>query len=238
MKTRLIFLFLFVCCLIHAQENKNTEKWRFSLSGGLGYLLGSTGDAKKEMQDVIVDPGVIDDYYSDLKLGTQASADIHYFFYQNLAAGLTYSFFRTSARQNDVVFDPHDGVHHIVGNISETAFVNYIAPSLMAREFFGSDKKWALTSNFSVGYAFYRNEGSLLNQNLLMTGGNVAIQAGIGIEYSLSKNIAIGLDANAFYASLGEVKLNNGYQTITQDLKDQRENLSRLNVSLGIRFYR
>ena len=64
--------------------------------------------------------------------------------------------------------------HYTVTDMSEKDYINYLGLSLAAISPIGNSEK-LLTSSYSAGYMRWRSEASLFYQNLLTTGGNVAM---------------------------------------------------------------
>ncbi len=239
----LLLLTLLPCFSLLAQNEEKSErdyqKWKFGVSGGMSYMLGSTKDAKTSMMNMGIDSKMANNYYGDLVWGPMASVDAQYFFKPQLGAGVKYIFYSNSAQLDENVSLPMngDGVSLFYGPVKEHFYVNYVGPAFCSREFFGMQKKWALTSLFSVGYVHYRNEVVLPDLAMLMTGSTVGLHGAIGVEYNLTRNIALGLDLSYMYAVLSNVTLTNGKSTKKDDLEDKKENLSRLDLGLNLKFY-
>jgi opacity protein-like surface antigen len=146
-------------------------------------------------------------------------------------------------------------------------YINYIGPSLHLRSFLGnpkitisftasggythvkSDSEFIriIINNYyrdpDPGYVVFRqeeDEGMWLYESLPihMTANAFGLDTGIGLEYSINKQIAIGIDAGYFYSSLNKVKIKGINKGINlKDLTVKGRNLSRLDFSLGIKIY-
>jgi len=244
-KLKTIVLSLVIFCpfsLLQSQTNENPEngyqKWRVGISGGMSYLIGSTKEAKKGMVDKGLSTKLVNDYYSDFKLGTTANVDVQYFFKPKYGLGAKYIFYSNSAKLGEKVsLDMIGDGSLFYGAIEEQVYVSYVGPTFSTREFFGSQKKWAMTSLLSIGYVHYRNESLIVDMPLLATGNTFGWHGAIGVEYNLSEKVALGLDLSYMYAFLFKMKLSDGSSTQSIDLDDNKENLSRLDLGLNLKFY-
>ena len=211
------------------------ERFRLGLNGGLGYLLSSS----KRAEEAMVSQGLTTDqaqsYYRDMKSGMNANADLICLITPNFGAGVKYRFFDTSDNLEGF-FDPQDGVHLIYGTYGEKIYVNFIGAMAFYQQYIGSQKSFLVNSACSFGFTNYRNEAEYLNEYLLLTGKNFGLDYNIGLEYCINRNFSVGIDLSFFYSSLRKVKVTDGTTTTTVDLeKDEYENLTRLDLSIGIR---
>ena len=84
----------------------------------------------------------------------------------------------------------------------------------------------------------YRDEAEYLHGYYLLTGKNAGADLGIGLEYFLTSRISLGADLSAFYSSIRKITITDGSSTSTIELdKENYENLSRIDLSAGIRIY-
>jgi hypothetical protein len=231
---------------IHA-ETRNTKetgkssepyyRLRFGATGGMGYLLASSADAEDQMKAMGFDPDKVESYYSDLKSGLFANADISYFFNQEFGAGLKYKFFDTNGSIEGYI-DPHDGVNLYYTTFKEQVYVNYAGAAFIYQDFINSKKSLKLNSSYSVGLAYYRDEAEVMDQYFLLKGKNIGFDISVGLEYFITPDISVGTDLSVFYSKIQKMTLSNGSTSTSMDLeKENYENLSRLELSIGVRFY-
>ena len=222
------------------QTNTNTgsdNRFRFGLSGGAGYLLGSTQNAEDQMVNQGFTFDQAESYYNDMKLGISASADIYLLIPPDYGVGIKYKFFYNSASTEGFI-DPQDGVHLYYTTYRENICVNFAGISFFYQQFIGSQKSLILNSSISLGLTTYRDEAEYLHGYYLLTGKNVGAELGIGLEYFLTSRISLGADLSAFYSSIRKVKITDGTTSSTIELdKENYENLSRIDLSAGIRIY-
>jgi len=213
------------------------KKVRFGLSGGAGYLTGSTQNAEDQMVSQGFTSDQAESYYNDMKLGISANADFYLLITPNYGVGIKYKFFYNSSSTEGFV-DPQDGVHLYYTTYRETIYVNFVGASFFYQQFIGSKKTLVLNSALSLGLTTYRDEAEYLHGYYLLTGENVGADLNIGLEYFLTSRISLGVDLSAFYSSIRKVKITDGTSTSTVELeKENYENLSRIDLTTGIRIY-
>jgi len=83
---------------------------------------------------------------------------------------------------------------------------------------------------------FYRDEALSMHNYLLITGNNFGSAVETSLETFLTPKIALGAHLSLFAAKLKKIKVDSGSNSYTIDLpKDQRENVSALDLRAGIR---
>jgi len=176
-------------------------------------------------------------YYNDLKLGIYGSGDITFMVTPGIGAGLRYKFFYTDAGVEGL-FDPHDGLYLIYGTYSETIYVNFAGVSLFYTEPLGRSQKFSVYASWATGLTLYRNEAETFQGNILITGNALGMDRALGLEYLISPSIAVGAELSAFNSLLRKIEMTDGTNTETLELEEENiENLSRFELSLGVRFY-
>lgn len=226
------------------QENRDKPvvtgsfpRLRLGISGGFGYLFSSSETAEEGIVAWGVTPNAAESYYKDLKTGICGSGDITWMLTPGIGAGLRYKYFDTSA-STEGFFDPHDGLYLYYSTYKEQIYVNFAGVSLYYCEPLGAGQKFKVYSAYAAGVAFYRNEAELFTGNYLMTGNAFGMDGSLGLEYFVRPGLSVSAELSAFYASLRKIELTNGSETQTMELeKENYENLSRFELSLGIRFY-
>jgi hypothetical protein len=123
--------------------------------------------------------------------------------------------------------------------MNEKIYVHYAGLSFYSEQFMRSNPRWKFSSFYSAGMAFYRDEAIVVNTPFLLTGKAFASNLDLGLEYFVFPRISAGINVSYFLSSLKKVTLNDGNSTTVQELeKENYENISRLDLSVGIRFYR
>jgi hypothetical protein len=239
-----LFLSLFALNFSSAQVNPGNSgipgvEWKKSrfvvfMNGGLGYLSGNTKTAKANMRNMGVSESDINQYFRDFKTGAMGSASLYYMLTRELGIGADYHLFTTRGEVRGYL-DPGDGWTKYYGIFSDEVYTNFVGLSFLTRE--NKRGKWGYYSKLSLGMALYRDEGSLINTPVLITGQSFAVSGELGLTYSLSRHLSLNLGLSYMVASLGKINSNNGTGDVEIKLdKDTRENLSRYNLSGGLVF--
>ena len=114
-----------------------------------------------------------------------------------------------------------------------------------------SDYEEALATKQEYSYSEYNMmaENPILptysTRQFIIRGNSFGMYGSAGLEYFLNQRIALGLDLGYFYASLNDVSLTTkvgNNRTVSQkvkltDISGKKENLSRIDFSLGIKIY-
>jgi len=218
-------------------ETESFKRLRLGLNGGAGYILSSADKAEESMVAWGIPQDKAEAYYNNLKLGIYGSGDITFMVTPRIGAGLRYKFFYTDA-DVEGLFDPHDGLYLIYGTYSENIYVSFAGLSLFYTEPLGRSQKFSIYASYAAGMTFYRNEAETFQGNILITGNALGMDGSLGLEYLISPSIAVGAELSAFNSLLKKVEMTDGTNTQTLELeKENFENLSRVELSLGIRFY-
>ncbi len=217
-------------------QEKASPKLRLSVSGGAGFLMASSKNAEQSMVSAGFTTQQAKSYYRDLKSGYGGSADLMYLTNNKYGFGLKYKYFNTSSGCEGFI-DPQDGMTMLYGAFNEKIYVNFYAVSAQFRKFAGNDRL-SINASYSIGFVTYRNEAEYINNYLLFEGNNAGLDLGLEAEYKIHGNISVFANASAFYSSLSKMKISDGTTSATAKLeKESRENLSRVDISLGIIFY-
>lgn len=183
---------------------------RTGIYGGYSYLIGEIYNKLDPYQRQIV---------GALKSGYHAGADIHYFELHYIGLGINYSFFISNYKDKYV---------------QSSIRIHYIGPSIAIKPI--AFKKVCLFTNFSLGYFFYNLKLSVLYSNTELKSGTFGINSDIAIDFSITKNLIL---SPGFSLKIGALsyfdKYTNGKRETIQ-LNGVRENISRMDVSLGLRW--
>ena len=191
------------------------------------------------------------DYYNRLKTGFHINTSAHYMLTGFLGVGAEYSFFETSAGGNL----PTQYITSMFLMVSEKyhQYMNYLGPSVLLVQHPDSRRKFILSESLSVGTMFIRLEDQStypnvdysgytdVTYNSLMTGNSLSAKLGLSTEYSLSRNISVGLGGDILWCSLKKASSesrgpnNSSSSTKNKDLP-QALNLSRIDYSFVLRY--
>ncbi|MDZ7634733.1 MAG: hypothetical protein U5L72_10065 [Bacteroidales bacterium] len=223
--------------LYEAVSSGSPGRLRLGLNGGMGYIISSSDAAEDAMVSLGLTEAMAESYYSDLKSGWYGNADATWLINDRFGAGLKYKFFNTSA-ETEGYFDPGDTYTLYFATFRENIFVNYAGVLIFYQEPIGKKGVFSLYSTYSLGMAFYRNEFEFFYGNMLITGNALGMDGSLGMEYRITPLISAGTELSIFSATIRKVNITDGEMNETMELeKDNYENLSRVELSLGIRFY-
>lgn len=210
---------------------------RIGFNGGMGYLTSSSESAEETMAGVGIEEENARDYYDNLKSGWYGSADVAWIINQRYGVGVKYKFFNTSA-VTEGYFNLGDYYNLYYATYRENIYVNYGGLFLFYREPVGKKDLFSIYSAFSAGLTLYRNESEVFSQAILITGKAPGLDGTFGLEYKITPLVSAGAEVSVFASKLRKIDITDGETEQTQELdKEHHENLSRIEVSLGLRFY-
>jgi len=177
-------------------------------------------------------------YIRELKSGGHYGADFHYFLSPVYGVGGVYSSYFSKAGIENFTIDLADG-SSFIGDIEEDVTLNYIGASAVARYPFGKN---AFYLNFSLGYLGYQNKQlfSIGQQelSLKLKGATMGTQFGAGVDFGLTKSLALGLQFNYLAGILQTYTISDGQNSETIKLKEgEYENIGRIDLSIGLKYY-
>jgi len=217
--------------------SESFPRLRLGVSGGIGYIFSSSETAEESMVRWGIAQNLAEAYYKDLKTGIYGSCDVSWMLTPRIGLGFRYKFFDTSGNVEGF-FDPQDGITIFYSTYSEHIYVNFAGVSLLYSEPLGSRQKLKVYCAYAAGLALYRNEAELFYGNYLVTGNSFGMDGSLGLEYFIKPGLSVGAELSAFNALLRKIEMTDGSATETLELdKENYENLSRFELSLGIRFY-
>lgn len=168
-------------------------------------------------------------YYRELKTGHHAGAGIHYFLFENIGLGLAYSRFRSTNQRDNVIVTYPSGQSRL-GRLKDDLFIQYIGPVASVRSF-SADRKTQFVSDFSLGYMAYRNDATLID-NYKLKGHTAGLMLKLGLEGDLDELIGMGVYVSLIYGVLTSIE----YNGERVDLKNNPENISRIDLGIALRW--
>lgn len=92
--------------------------------------------------------------------------------------------------------------------------------------------------NLGLGYMGYRDDAVIID-NYTLKGGTLGISWDIGYDLGISRTFALGFQIAYLGGILTQYELSDGNTTQTVELtKGNYESLSRIDLSIGLRFIR
>lgn len=159
----------------------------------------------------------------------------------NLQYGLTLGlhFDRFSSSNAAIVYAQDDEGNYYEGTISNVHTITFIGASLGALTPFSRNGKHLLCIEGLAGYMSYVDSAEEFENKYKLTGQTLGLGVGVGYDYRLSKNIAIGVETSYYIGALSKITYDYGvqYNEVDIDLGNSKEGLQRFNIRAGIRFY-
>lgn len=199
--------------------------FRAALNGGWSYRVAPIGDGM---------PTYLEQYLRTLKSGYHYGVDLSYYFSEELGIGLKAYNSRSKNELHDVSVRLSNGTTQR-GTMSDNISISFIGP-LFSTRLLDSNKKNSLLLNFGFGYMGYLDKAVLIS-DFTLKGGTVGMCWEIGYDIGVSKNFAIGFQVAYIIGTLTQYQLYDGVNSETIHLEQGHyEGLSRLDVSVGLRF--
>jgi len=210
---------------LNAQTDKTqatNNKFRLTLEAGYSYRTAPLNDET---------PDDFNEYLTALKSGLNLETHLSYFVAENWGLGITYNRFNSKA---DITFTDFNNDSDIfTDNIS----IAYIAPEYLYRGM-SNDNKHAFIMSTSIGYLAYKDQATINNTNIDIKGANLGVGIGVAYDFYITPSIAIGASANYITGTLRKITVTANGQTEEVKLEDDElENLARININGGLRFY-
>lgn len=203
------------------------KRLRIALNAGFGYQIAKIADNIPEDFRA---------YTKELKSGFQFGADASFFISEFVGFGIKYRGFNSKNELANVSIEQSDGSRRF-GKLSDNINVSFIGPQISTR-YLNHNAKNALIVNLSLGYLGYSNN-SLVVDSFKTSGSTLGLVYDIGYEIGISKHLSIGVQASILSGRLSKIEIEDETSTQTISLeKDQRENLSRLDFSIGLIFHK
>lgn len=169
-----------------------------------------------------------------MKSGYHLGGDVNYFFSEALGAGVKYTVFKSQNSLDNVYYTDLDGTV-IPGKMSDDLSVTFIGPSFSSR-IFNVDKTNALLMSLSIGYLGYKDEKVLVTPARI-TGNTVGFVFEIGYDIGIAENLALGFQLSLLSGALSQIEWSDDSGTQVIKLESgQYEGLSRIDLSIGLRF--
>lgn len=204
----------------------NYQKLRFGVYGGWSYITAKVNPKV---------PSAFQQYTKELKSGYHLGWDFSYFISESIGFGIQYSMFRTSNELDNIFVTNKETGKTRTGKLKDDITIHYFGPAVCTR-LSSANKKRHFISDFSLGYLSYKNKAVLID-SFTLTGGTLGLILDLGVDFSLDKNLSLGIFLAYKIGTLNQVNRDDGIQSKTIKLdKDDLESLSRIDLSVGLRW--
>lgn len=200
--------------------------YRFVVDGGMNLITAKT---------LSTDDKELDKHLNSLKLGYQYGLGAYMFGQKSFGYGLTYKhYFNQNKNDAYLYVDSVNG--NRVGELSDRTNINFYAFTLLNRTSFFNDKM-DLFLGISGGYLQYKNDNIRLTE-MLITGNTFGMLYTVGVDFKSGNKLVFGANLNLLQATMREYTYDINGTKITRSLdKADYENISRIDLSVGLRYY-
>jgi|SRR5690606_25458316 len=231
----LLFLLILItgASSVRAQKEAITvdpfaRKWELSFDGGWSYRI-----AKISTQV----PHDLVDYTKRLRSGYHVGAVVDFFWREEMGVGLRYSRFGSKEYEENVTYtDTKTGQVIGEGAMKDDIVVDFIAPAFNFRYIF-PNRKMALYMHYAVGYLSYSNNPLFMGKYPIITARSVGASFGGNLVIAMGRRLAFSAGAKLLGGNFGTLKVEYAGMTevIKAKEKHERENVSRIDLSAGLR---
>jgi len=200
-------------------------KFRIAIHGGYSHMLAKvSSDMSSDLQA----------YVKDLKSGFHFGGDVSYYLNPTIGLGLKCHVFKSSNNMNDVYVEDDEG-NRYYGIMSDKITTTYVGPTFSTR-FLDKNKANAFIMSVGLGYLGYVNRGVFITE-LNIKGNTLGLSLDFAYDIAMSKHTALGIQLSFITGSLSKLEVSDGQRTEILTLEQgSYENISRLDLSVGLRF--
>lgn len=204
------------------QEFNNLgNKFKIIVHGGYSYRIAKIDEDMSPL---------IKDYIKGIKSGFHIGADIIYFYSENRGVGLQYSLLKTSNRLSDITLTYEDGTS-AYGNLEDNISLSYIGTSYTSQLFFGANNN-VFSYGVGLGYLGFNNEGEDVGTMFKRQGATLGTNYTAGLEVPYTTNLSLSVKAGILFGLLNKSTIT--YVDGSTSIDDRKENLNRIDISLGL----
>ena len=198
------------------EDEALASKIRIALNGGWGYRTAKIGKN--------VPPEFVS-YMKELRNGYSLGLNATYYFREKIGTGIKFNYFGSKNSSYTASYYGDD-------NIS----IYFIGPTFGTRQL-NQNRRNGFIFNVGLGYLGYYDKGIVNSQRLIIKNGTLGVAWDVGYDIGLSDDFALGIQLSFISGYLTSLKVSDGRETRKVKLeKDDYENLSTLNLSVGLRF--
>lgn len=209
-----------------SNKSRQGSKFRIALSGGPGFITAPNAENI---------PPVLESFANALKKGIHWDVSGHYFFNDFVGLGIKYNGFYSSETDNNIHFIFEDGsTHH---GLTADVFIHFIGPSFASRLLSHSGKN-SWNSEIALGYMHISELTMLGTRSIDVKGEDLGLHFEVGYDVGLSEQWSLGFSASYTDAVFHEVTVTDNGTIYKLTGEDGREDASRLNFAIGMRWNR
>jgi len=204
---------------------KKHEKIKIGAYGGLSYLTAKISDNI---------PSEFHEYTNQLKSGYHYGGDLSFFISKNIGFGAKYVVFKSQNQMNIYRRDTITSLLEL-GKLKDEITITFFGPSLSARSNSQNNKTFFFC-NYALGYLSYHNNATFF-QDFIITSSTLGMALDLGVEMFVEDNLYFLISTSSILGFLSYLHYNNGKtKQVIVLKKNEIENISRMDFSVGLRF--
>ena len=209
----------------NVQKPTEPQKIVFALNGGYSRRIG---EISKDVPTELVD------HVKRIKNGFHIGTDASGFFSEIFGAGAKFMFF--TASDSKLVSNYNEYGRCTTVEVGDRYMIPLFGPTLTTR-FMSRDIRNAFMMTCSLGYMGYTNKGGVNFSSYKCTGNTMYASVDFGYDHWMSQNVAVGFRISLIGSSLSKFTLEqDGVKEVIKLENDKRESLTRIDISIGMRF--
>ena len=209
-------------------ERFDFPRFRFSVNGGFGYR---TATFPNDM------PSDLRNFLQRMRLGFQLDLSATYFFSEWLGLGLNYNAFFASNEGDNWSWTPPLGGATLFGTMGMQDRITFLGPTFSTR-IFDRQKRNAFVADIGLGWLAHRFRATMNSSELYRIDANtVGFHLNLSYDIWLSAATSLGIQFTMTTGSYTNYTIthNNG-QEVSVRIENGSENISRIGLSVGLRF--
>lgn len=173
------------------------------------------------------------EYIEGLRTGINYAIELDLFFHKFLGFGGRYSFFNVSNEMHEYTVTSSSG-SAVKGMLADELFIHSAEAKLTGR-FPIEHNRLIVYGYISIGRVWYNDKQHFGGYTYRLKAATYTGNSGIGIDFRIDETFGIGFQTSAMLGSIKDVNLEigNGYGHSVPGA----QNISRLDLSLGIRWF-
>ena len=206
------------------EDGKTASRIRIALNGGWSYR---TAKINKKVPEHLVS------HMKELRNGYNMGISAAYYFSEKIGTGILFNYFNS---KNETYFKIPTMTEITNMSVRDNISIYFIGQTFGTR-LLNRNKQNGFVLNFGLGYLGFYDKGQLHTQKIILKNGTLGATWDVGYDIGLSDNFALGIRAAYIAGFLTSYKSSNGIITQRVKLeKEDYENLSTINISVGLRF--
>lgn len=204
---------------------KVSGSWRFAIQGGGAYRLGKM-DTNQD--------AVTTQHLKNLRFGYTYGADVTRFFSENFGLGLKFNNHHTGDSMPVAITDSSTG-KTTDGVLEDQIDIWFLGPVFTYR-LLSRNRNNAFIARAGIGYEGFFDNGMVGKEKGTIKGGTFGLLYELGYDFGISKHLSVGASLTLIMGALNSIDVTVNGKTANYNLGDQREGISNVGLSIGLRY--